>query len=716
MLRVAIEDGRFLVDGQPISINSGSFHYWRHDPAQWPGILDRIKELNITTICTYIPWSVHEVRKGVFDFGDINPRKNLARFLQLCEERKFWVFVRPGPHINAELTYFGFPKRVLFDEAIQARDAGGEVAVLPAFPKPFPIPSYASEKLYAEVATYFDALCPILQRSQWPSGRIIGIQSDNEQSYFFRDAPFDLDYCDASLQLYRRFLKEKYTEIACLNDLYGTRFVGFDSVIPPRTIPVVELTDLRVILDWLEYKEYYLVHGVERVAHMIRERGIEKIPVFHNYPLHCDPPLNVVEMERAIDYQGIDLYLHKEGYNTLKHICLQLAGTSRFPFLAEFGAGVWVTVPPPRPHEEEFLKLSALMHGIKGMNHYMAVERDRWTGSPIKQDGTIREDYFSVYKNLGAFISQYAPMEFDRVVEILLVRVRDYDRLSSAATPLNVPFFYYLRNLLHPFPRQLPPVSRWIGFDSCLLDDYLGWIDFFETALSASGYGYNIGDTELDLEELSRYKVIILPTFSFLNVKVQKRLLRYVSAGGTAILGPEIPTLNEFIKPMAPLSSILEKPVGRLSNGLIDGVAVRRVRAFSAPSLIQMDNQAVAYRKKFGRGQLIHLGFAFEPGKHPLSEKAGKLARKILSTTGVESTGTVLNPLVNTALHRSKDGRELIYISNPTPQEQELRLETLSRGRKIRRLWSRGSRLDAKSGTPILHLSPYTVIILEVSE
>ncbi|MCK4418170.1 MAG: hypothetical protein KAV99_08375, partial [Candidatus Latescibacteria bacterium] len=497
---------------------------------------------------------------------------------------------------------------------------------------------------------------------------------------------------------------------------YGTRFVGFDSVIPPRTIPVVELTDLRVILDWLEYKEYYLVHGVERVAHMIRERGIEKIPVFHNYPLHCDPPLNVVEMERAIDYQGIDLYLHKEGYNTLKHICLQLAGTSRFPFLAEFGAGVWVTVPPPRPHEEEFLKLSALMHGIKGMNHYMAVERDRWTGSPIKQDGTIREDYFSVYKNLGAFISQYAPMEFDRVVEILLVRVRDYDRLSSAATPLNVPFFYYLRNLLHPFPRQLPPVSRWIGFDSCLLDDYLGWIDFFETALSASGYGYNIGDTELDLEELSRYKVIILPTFSFLNVKVQKRLLRYVSAGGTAILGPEIPTLNEFIKPMAPLSSILEKPVGRLSNGLIDGVAVRRVRAFSAPSLIQMDNQAVAYRKKFGRGQLIHLGFAFEPGKHPLSEKAGKLARKILSTTGVESTGTVLNPLVNTALHRSKDGRELIYISNPTPQEQELRLETLSRGRKIRRLWSRGSRLDAKSGTPILHLSPYTVIILEVSE
>ena len=47
-----------------------------------------------------------------------------------------------------------------------------------------------------------------------------------------------------------------------------------------------------------------------------------------------------------------------------------------------------------------FTTWSVLMHGIKGMNFYMIVERERWYGSPVRRDGSIRERHYEFFRKL----------------------------------------------------------------------------------------------------------------------------------------------------------------------------------------------------------------------------------------------------------------------------------------------------------------------------
>jgi beta-galactosidase len=145
-MALQINDGKFHLNDIPVLLIGGSVHYWRLDRALWSQILDKVKEMGFETICTYVPWSVHELARGQFDFGESNPSYDLEAFLFLCEEKNLNVLLRPGPHVNSEITYFGFPKRIVLDPEIQSVTAEGTPVVFPSPPRMFPVPGYASEK------------------------------------------------------------------------------------------------------------------------------------------------------------------------------------------------------------------------------------------------------------------------------------------------------------------------------------------------------------------------------------------------------------------------------------------------------------------------------------------------------------------------------------------------------------------------------------------
>ena len=162
------------IDGRSVPVYSGSVHYWRLERDLWPLILDRVQALGFGMIETYIPWSIHEIAPGLFDWGTIDPRKDVEAFCQLCEARGLYLLVRPGPLINAELTDFGFPEWVLLDPEVQAHTSVGSLHLDEAWgfhpPLQWPVPSYASPVFYKAVGQWFDAICPIIARHLAPSG------------------------------------------------------------------------------------------------------------------------------------------------------------------------------------------------------------------------------------------------------------------------------------------------------------------------------------------------------------------------------------------------------------------------------------------------------------------------------------------------------------------------------------------------------------------
>ncbi|HHV63157.1 MAG TPA: beta-galactosidase [Firmicutes bacterium] len=719
--------GIYLQDKR-IPFYSGTMHYWRIERALWPEILDKVKAMGFKMIETYIPWGVHEIERGRFDFGETNPSKDIDAFLSLCEEKGFHILVRPGPHINAELTYFGYPERVIEDPRFQARTASGTPAILTVPPKPFPIPSYACDGFYEEVAVWFDAICPIIAKHQYPQGGIIAIQSDNENSYFFKLTPYDVDYSDASVALYRRFLAGKYESIARLNSEYRTRYSSFDEIEPPRDFTAETMEEIPYFLDWAEYKEFYLNYGLKRIADMYRQRGITGIPVYHNLPAAYNVPFNQVRTEEVLDLQGVDLYPHKESYSSTKKACQYIAGTSKFPMIPEFGAGIWAWDKPIMPEDQFFNALTALMHGVKGFNYYMIVERERWLGSPVTRDGRVREPYFEFYRSLLGFLNDSDFASYGAHIDVLLLLERDYDRLDFASRLLSLPFMGPFAGIFADLPGNLLVSERKLGFEDAIAVEKEAWQDAFFEGLTRSHYAFRIGDSESPVEVLQQYRVVVCPAFEFMSEGVQAKLLSYVEGGGTLVMGPRMPRLNEFMQPCSRLAGALGSEFVDIDIVLHTAVPVPVAASMSAqapapgtvPSGATAKAQASAdisagiqtqtrqvrvYR--IGKGTLIHIPFvpakSIPAGPGPGSEApalgvsaaaldpdagpdectrtgtgaAGAIVDAIMKAARVDPLVDCDNPDIDFALHIKGDGvdgggrgidgrRKLLFTANPT--------------------------------------------------
>ncbi len=60
------EGPNFYLNGRPFRIVSGSFHYFRTQPAQWGDRLERMKAAGLNTVTTYVPWNLHERVRNVW--------------------------------------------------------------------------------------------------------------------------------------------------------------------------------------------------------------------------------------------------------------------------------------------------------------------------------------------------------------------------------------------------------------------------------------------------------------------------------------------------------------------------------------------------------------------------------------------------------------------------------------------------------------------------
>uniref|UniRef100_A0A5F9CVB1 Beta-galactosidase n=1 Tax=Oryctolagus cuniculus TaxID=9986 RepID=A0A5F9CVB1_RABIT len=113
----------------------------------------------------YIPWNLHEPKRGEFDFSG---NLDLKAFVRMAEVIGLWVILRPGPYICGEIDLGGLPSWLLQDRKSRLR---------------------TTDKGFTEaVDRYFDQLVPRMAPLQYhQGGPVIAFQVENEYGAYNKD-------------------------------------------------------------------------------------------------------------------------------------------------------------------------------------------------------------------------------------------------------------------------------------------------------------------------------------------------------------------------------------------------------------------------------------------------------------------------------------------------------------------------------------------------
>jgi len=560
---VHLVPGGLRVGDVIVPLTAGSVHYWRLDPRDWRACLTATRDLGVRLIDTYVPWGVHEIAPGQLELGRGDPQRDLGAFLRLVHELGLYAIVRPGPHINAELTYFGIPERVVWDPSCQARSARNNPVMLPMLPFSFPVPSYASEAFHDETARYFQLLAPALRPLLYPDGPVVLLQIDNEGALYFRDGAYDQDYHPDAINLYRAFLREKYGTLERLQAAYpgpaardpGDEERRFATLLPPTHFDAQTPGDLARHLDWSEFHEHLLETAFERFARALADAGIDGLPTTHNLPPGQEAtPLNAARVTRSVDLVGLDYYqvASPESRAIIARRTSELAVRTEAlglpAFACEMGAGFPPFFPPIEERDSAFIALAALAYGLRGFNVYMAVERDRWIGAPIDPHGRPRP-FAAFWRNLCAALDRTSFFTLTRRAPVRILTPRSERRLARvmhAFGPITGAFFSVVgKGARESVSEQDLGLGYPLGIES---DSFART---FELALEARGVPFAcIGGEDRDVS-LDGARWILCATSGGLNPELFRRLEEAAAAGARVTLGPREPAFDGSYRALA---------------------------------------------------------------------------------------------------------------------------------------------------------------------
>jgi beta-galactosidase len=578
----------------------GTVHYWRLEPETWRPALEAVKALGLRFVDTYVPWGVHERSAGEFDFGRTNSRLDVTRFLRIAEDVGLYVIARPGPHINAELTYFGIPERVIWIKECQAVSPGGHPVALPVPPLAFPVPSYASEAFHTEALVWLRAVGAELAPLVWPNGPIVLCQVDNEGAMYFRDGVYDQDYHSDAIAHYREFLREKYENVEALREVLGDPGATFFNVEPPRRLNATKPLELARHLDWAEFQEALLARAFERYKQGLASAGLTGIPTSHNLPLsEGATPLDPERVGEVVDLLGLDYYhgasppQRAEIARRTSELAERSAHRGHPAFACELGAGFPPFFPPLSEGDNAFTALTALAYGLRGYNLYMAVERDRWIGAPVDTRGRLRASA-DFWQRLNRALEKVRFAELERRTEVHVVVPRSLRRLAR------------VMHAFGPISAALFQVMGGGAQNACFEDDLgLGGpraieVDRFLAALEAAldeariPYSFSGGDTLRHSLKHSRWTIVA--SSSALEPELVERVARARERGKSVTLGPYAPERDASFRP-------LDEPL----------VLPRTVRG-SVPPLLPFDDAAIAEAVATAKRELELTPLASEPG------------------------------------------------------------------------------------------------------
>lgn len=204
--RIEVNSYYMSVGGKPVIPVMGEFHYSRYPECQWEEEILKMKAGGVTVIPTYVFWSIHEEKEGVFNW-EVN--RNLRKFLSLCQKHNMWTVVRIGPFCHGEIRNGGLPDW-LFAKPLEIRSNDANYL------------KYV-KRLYEEIGRQLEGLY------YKDGGTIIGTQIENEHQH--SAAPWGITYpgepkdmtsatYDANITMIGVSVQDKKITTADLGDLH----------------------------------------------------------------------------------------------------------------------------------------------------------------------------------------------------------------------------------------------------------------------------------------------------------------------------------------------------------------------------------------------------------------------------------------------------------------------------------------------------------------
>ena len=192
---------------------------------------------------------------------------------------------------------------------------------------------------------------------------------------------------------------------------------------------------------------------------------------------------------------------------------------------------------------------------------------------------------------------------------------------------------------LSEYPNFMTTSEETFGFDEPVQAVKNDWFAAFYESLSKGGQTFLLSDTALPADRLRLYKAVLLSSFEFLGAAVQKKLLEYVRMGGTVVVGPKLPSLNERFAS---------------DTTLLDAANAAK------SSVVSVLNRKAATRYAVGKGALVVV--------HDIAD--------VEAVLGVALAGAAIvpvqknHPKLDVTIHRDPavNGKAVVFVANPTAQ------------------------------------------------
>ncbi|MDI3421109.1 beta-galactosidase [Streptomyces luteolus] len=552
---VTYRDKKILVDGEPVLVLGGEIHYFRLKRADWQSRLDKAKEAGLTAIATYIPWMWHETADGKIDVtGRTRAERDLGAFLDLCIENGCDIVARPGPFTMAELKGEGVPDRVREEHPeINPEGWNGKPGTTPAV-------DLLAPAFLKEARRWYAAVMPVLAQRLRRGGRpgVVACQLDNEIGMldWVSNTPALTDHLLAD---FHPWLEQTYGQ-----DLGGRYpFAGRPEAernksvrAPGNAYSAALMHDLgafmrgrfaRYVADLREAAEE---HGVRGIPFLINIHGTGG-GTAENFPIGISQLMKTYAGKPGM-ISGADFYLGDLTFKNVTDLYLVNAfmdavHDSDQPVTAlEFDAGhadYGNTLNNQSGAEAADLKTRlCLAQGAKMINYYLFAggfnpKLDRPTGdgndrigstgerhgfaAPVDPEGRPGPSYPSLKRTVHAVNGNaglLAPMK------------PQHDRLSLAFVP---------DHYLTEYRPDTEAVQAVLSDVQSVRGSGPG--DVLARAMLLGGFRYDSVDLQAGDLDPDRTPALALATGAYLDGALQRRLVRYLEAGGKLLLSGTLP-------------------------------------------------------------------------------------------------------------------------------------------------------------------------------